>query len=135
MSLAASLSSQGARNVLGGALQACCSAPYKTGYLRDGFCHSPKGDTGRHTVCAVVTDEFLAFSAARGNELRVPHPAAQFPGLRGGMKWCLCVLRWREALVHGVAPPVILEATNQDALTFVTIEDLNAHKWTPQEEL
>jgi uncharacterized protein (DUF2237 family) len=117
------------KNVLGGELESCCTDPM-TGFYRDGFCKTGANDVGRHTVCAELTDEFLEFSLSRGNDLITPHPEFGFPGLKAGDKWCLCVLRWREALEAGVAPPIILEATNQASLQHVTIEDLkeNARK-------
>jgi uncharacterized protein len=111
------------KNVLGGKLQSCCTDPM-TGFYRDGFCKTGVNDPGRHTVCAEVTDEFLEFSLARGNDLVTPHPEFGFPGLKAGDKWCLCVLRWREAFKAGCAPPVVLEATNEAALQHVSLEDL-----------
>ena len=114
------------KNVLGGKLESCCTDPM-TGFYRDGFCKTGVNDVGRHTVCAEVTDEFLEFSKSMGNDLITPHQEWGFPGLKAGDKWCLCVLRWREALEAGVAPPVILEATNQASLQHVTIEDLEKH--------
>jgi len=111
------------KNVLGGELQICCTSPV-TGFYRDGYCKTGEDDVGRHTVCAVVTDEFLEFSVAAGNDLVTPHPEWGFPGLKSGDKWCLCVLRWKEALEAGVAPPVVLEATNEAALQYVTLSEL-----------
>ncbi len=98
-----------------------------TGFYRDGFCHTGPGDIGLHTVCVVVTDEFLQFSRRRGNDLITPAPDYQFPGLKAGDKWCLCVSRWAEALEAKMAPPVVLEATHASALEFVSLEDLQAH--------
>lgn len=98
-----------------------------TGFYRDGFCRTGHQDLGRHTVCAVVNDEFLEFSVAAGNDLVTPHPEFGFPGLVAGDKWCVCVLRWKEALDAGVAPPVVLEACDESALQFVSLEDLKAH--------
>jgi uncharacterized protein (DUF2237 family) len=115
-----------ARNVLGGPLAPCCEDP-ATGFFRDGYCHTGPQDVGSHTVCARVTDEFLAFSRRSGNDLSTPRPEYQFPGLVAGDRWCLCVLRWREALVAGVAPPVILAATHEKALRAVTLEQLQLH--------
>ena len=102
-----------ARNVLGLPLKTCCLSP-KTGWFRDGSCRTDAHDHGRHLVCAQVTNEFLQFSLLRGNDLMTPRPG--FPGLKPGDKWCLCVLRWSEAFEHGVAPPVVLEATHENAL-------------------
>ena len=115
-----------ARNVLGEALQLCCSAPV-TGFFRTGSCETGPQDLGRHVVCAEMTEAFLAFSAERGNELREPHPAAAFPGLQPGDRWCLCASRWREALEAGVAPPVDLDATHAAALEIVSLDDLLRH--------
>jgi uncharacterized protein len=119
------------RNVLGSELQCCCMSP-RTGFYRDGYCQTGPEDVGRHTVCAVVTDEFLALSASRGNDLRTPALAYGFPGLKQGDKWCLCVLRWKEALDDGVAPRVVLEACHENALQHVTLEQLRAHSVTAQ---
>ena len=116
----------GARNVLGGPLATCCTAPM-TGFYRDGNCHTGPQDTGTHVVCARVTQAFLEFSVARGNDLVTPVPQLRFPGLNPGDKWCLCALRWKEALDAGVAPPVVLAATHEKALDFVTLEDLKRH--------
>ena len=113
----------GARNVLGGPLATCCTAPL-TGFYRDGSCHTGPQDLGTHVVCAQVTQEFLEFSVARGNDLVTPVPQFHFPGLKPGDKWCLCALRWKEALDAGVAPPVVLAATHEKALEFVSLEDL-----------
>jgi uncharacterized protein (DUF2237 family) len=115
-----------ATNVLGTELQACCFDP-KTGYFRDGYCKTRIDDVGTHVVCAVVTQAFLTFTKSRGNDLETPFPQYDFPGLKPGDKWCLCVLRWKEALDAGVAPPVVLEATHKIALKYVTLEDLNNH--------
>lgn len=115
-----------ATNVLGTTLQACCFDP-KTGYFRDGYCKTRMDDVGTHVVCAVVTKEFLTFTKSRGNDLETPFPQYDFPGLKPGDKWCLCVLRWKEALDAGVAPPVVLESTHKVALKYVTLEDLKNH--------
>jgi uncharacterized protein (DUF2237 family) len=113
-------------NVLGHDLRPCCRDPL-TGFYRDGYCRTGPGDTGLHTVCAVMTEEFLAFSAAQGNDLVTPHPEWDFPGLRPGDRWCLCVTRWKEAFEAGVAPFVDLEATHTSTLEFVELRDLQAH--------
>lgn len=115
-----------AKNVLGTHLESCSVDPM-TGFFRDGCCRSGAEDLGLHLVCAQVTDEFLAFSKRRGNDLITPVPQYQFPGLKAGDRWCLCVLRWREALEAGVAPPVVLESTHISTLEFVDLEDLRAH--------
>lgn len=116
----------GARNVLGGPLATCCTAPL-TGFYRDGSCHTGPQDLGTHVVCAQVTSEFLEFSVARGNDLVTPVPQFHFPGLNPGDRWCLCALRWKEALDAGVAPPVMLAATHEKALEFVSLADLKRH--------
>ena len=115
-----------ARNVLGDALKPCCFDPM-TGYFRDGFCHTIDQDHGSHTVCAVMTDEFLAFSKAQGNDLSTPSPEYGFPGLKAGDKWCVCVSRWEEAFVVGKAPKVVLESTHERALEVVELAELRAH--------
>lgn len=119
-----------ARNVLGGPLECCCASP-PTGFFRDGYCHTGPQDVGSHTVCAQVTEEFLRFSVERGNDLVTPHPQWRFPGLKPGDRWCLCASRWREALLAGVAPPVILTACHEGALRFVGIAALQAHALPP----
>lgn len=114
------------RNVFGEPLLPCSTAPL-TGFYRDGCCETGPDDTGSHTVCAVMTAEFLTFSRSRGNDLSTPRPEFRFPGLRPGDRWCLCVTRWREAHRAGLAPLVILEATHEAALRVVSLEDLVAH--------
>ncbi len=115
-----------ALNVLGTALLACSFDPL-TGFFRDGCCNTDDHDQGTHVVCARVTAEFLAYSRQRGNDLSTPRPEYRFAGLQPGDRWCLCALRWKEALVAGVAPPVQLEATHAKALTVVTLAQLQAH--------
>lgn len=115
-----------ARNVLGSALECCCTAPI-TGFYRDGYCYTGAGDMGAHVVCAQMTAEFLAFTKAQGNDLSTPVPAFSFPGLQPGDRWCLCAPRWQEALEAGLAPPVVLEATHASALEYVSLNDLKAH--------
>lgn len=114
------------RNVLGGPLAPCSTEPM-TGWFRDGCCRTDEQDQGRHTVCALMTAEFLMFSAGRGNDLLTPRPEFGFPGLRPGDRWCLCASRWKEALDAGVAPQVDLEATHARTLDTVTLEELLAH--------
>jgi uncharacterized protein len=116
-----------ARNVLGGELLPCSYDPL-TGYFRDGCCNTDESDQGSHLICVRVTAEFLAFSSQRGNDLVTPQPAHRFAGLKPGDRWCLCANRWREALEAGVAPPTILEGTHENALEFVTLEQLQKHK-------
>ena len=111
-------------NVLGEALQPCCFNPM-TGYTRNGSCETVDNDYGVHVICANLTTEFLEYSKVQGNDLMTPTP--YFPGLKAGDQWCLCAVRWREALQAGVAPPVVLGSTHQKALQFVTLEDLKSH--------
>ncbi len=115
-----------AKNVLGTELQPCSMKPL-TGYFRDGCCTRGSDDDGLHLVCAVMTNEFLAFSVSRGNDLVTPMPHYMFPGLKAGDRWCLCVQRWKEAMEAGVAPKVVLESTHMSTLEFVDLEDLQKH--------
>lgn len=115
-----------ARNVLNEPLQTCCESPM-TGFYRNGCCDTGPGDSGIHTVCAEMTAEFLAFSKARGNDLRTPLPQYDFPGLTPGDCWCLCVLRWKEAYEAGMAPRVKLAATHISTLEFVELEELREY--------
>ena len=115
-------------NVLGGPLEPCGMDPM-TGFMRDGHCRLGPGDRGIHTVCAVMTAEFLEFSREVGNDLSTPRPEFHFPGLVPGDRWCLCAGRWKEALEAGCAPPVILEATHLATLEFVDREDLEGKVW------
>lgn len=110
-------------NVFGEPLQTCSKSPI-TGYFRDGCCETGPTDRGRHIVCAVMTDEFLAYSKAQGNDLTTPLTIYNFPGLKAGDQWCLCLERWREAYKAGKAPKVVLEATHQIALERVEISVL-----------
>ena len=115
-----------AENVLGGKLKACCFNPM-TGYLRDGYCQTLAQDTGTHVVCAVVTEKFLSYTRSKGNDLTTPIPQWQFPGLKPGDKWCLCISRWLEAENAGMAPGVVLAATHIKALEFTTLELLQRY--------
>ena len=110
-------------NVLGSPLENCSLSPI-TGFKRDGTCHTPDQDLGVHGVCSVVTEDFLKFTKSRGNDLSTPKPMFGFPGLKPGDRWCLCATRWREALDNGAAPPVILSATSETVLDFVSLDDL-----------
>lgn len=114
------------RNVLGGLLSDCSHVPL-TGYFRDGCCRTDDSDQGLHTVCAVMTQDFLDFSRSRGNDLSTPRPEYGFPGLRPGDRWCLCAARWQEALQAGKAPRVVLAATHEATLRVVRLADLQAH--------
>ncbi|MFO1127241.1 MAG: DUF2237 domain-containing protein [Rhodospirillales bacterium] len=111
------------RNVLGEPLTTCSYAPM-TGFYRTGCCETGAEDLGLHTVCVEVTADFLAFSKARGNDLSTPRPEYGFPGLVPGDRWCLCAARWREALEAGMAPRVVLRATNVATLSVVALADL-----------
>jgi uncharacterized protein len=113
------------RNVLGGELADCSHDPV-TGFYRNGCCETGPDDAGVHTVCARVTEEFLTYSAERGNDLT--RAGAGFPGLKPGDRWCLCASRWQEALEGGVAPPVVLEATHARTLEWVDLADLEKHR-------
>jgi uncharacterized protein len=115
-----------AKNVLGKPLATCSEDPM-TGFYRDGCCNTGAEDMGLHLVCTVVTEEFLEFSKARGNDLSTPMPQYAFPGLVEGDRWCLCVLRWKEALEAGMAPKVVLAATHISTLEFVDLEDLTKY--------
>ncbi|MEZ5657647.1 MAG: DUF2237 domain-containing protein [Burkholderiaceae bacterium] len=117
-------------NVLGGALLACSYDPL-TGFERDGCCDAHPQDPASHTICARVTEAFLAFSSSVGNDLSTPRPQWRFAGLRPGDRWCLCASRWLQAYEAGVAPPVILEATHASALEIVPLEALMMHAWRP----
>jgi uncharacterized protein len=117
---------EAAQNVLGGELQSCCMDPI-TGFYRNGRCDTGPQDRGVHVVCARVTQEFLDYSAGCGNDLKTPRPEFGFEGLKPGDQWCLCAARWKEALEAGVAPPVVLEATHQKALDYVSLEVLQRH--------
>ena len=95
-----------------------------TGFFRDGCCNTSREDIGSHTVCAVMTAEFLEFSKSSGNDLSTPMPEFGFPGLRPGDRWCLCAPRWQEALSANAAPRVVLRATEAGALEFCRLDDL-----------
>jgi uncharacterized protein (DUF2237 family) len=113
-----------ARNVLGTPLEVCGNDPV-TGFYRNGCCDTGQEDAGMHVVCAVMTEEFLKFSRQRGNDLITPRPG--FAGLHAGDPWCLCAMRWLEAYRAGVAPPVLLTATHENALKVVPMEALETH--------
>jgi len=115
-----------ARNVLGSELEPCGFDPL-TGFTRNGCCDSHGEDLGVHLVCARMTDEFLAFSTAQGNDLVTPVPEYGFTGLQAGDRWCLCAARWQEAFEAGVAPPVLLAATHARAVEWCSLEALRAH--------
>lgn len=112
--------------MLGGELETCSDIPL-TGFYRNGCCDTGAEDDGFHTVCVLATEKFLAFSKERGNDLSTPAPEFGFSGLRPGDRWCLCAMRWREALEAGIAPPVLLRATHEATLEFVDLADLQIH--------
>jgi uncharacterized protein (DUF2237 family) len=114
------------RNVLGQPLASCSTEPM-TGFFRDGCCGSSPEDRGMHTVCAVMTMEFLVFSRASGNDLSTPRPEYQFPGLLPGHRWCVCAQRWKQAVDAGVVAPVHLEATHEMVLELIPLEVLLRH--------
>ena len=122
-----------ATNVLGTQLQTCSTDPL-TGFYRDGCCNTGAQDVGLHLVCIEATDEFLAFSKSRGNDLSTPIPEYRFPGLTEGDRWCLCVQRWQEAHAAGFAPRVHLEATHISALEFVDLEVLQEYAVDAQQQ-
>ncbi|MEZ5277463.1 MAG: DUF2237 domain-containing protein [Opitutaceae bacterium] len=115
-------------NVLGEPLEVCSVDPL-TGFYRDGCCRTGGEDLGMHTVCAVMTEEFLDFSVRAGNDLSTPRPEFGFPGLEPGDRWCVCLGRWVEAYRAGAVAPVILEATHISALEFVSLDDLQSAEW------
>ena len=115
-----------ARNVLGGVLGTCSTSPM-TGFFRDGCCNTAPQDVGSHTVCVVLTAEFLAFSKASGNDLSTPVPEWGFPGLKPEDRWCLCAPRWQEAFEAGAAPRVVLTATHEGALDHCELAELKRH--------
>jgi len=117
-------------NVLGGPLRPCSSEPL-TGFYRDACCNTGEEDRGLHTVCAIMTEEFLTFSRSAGNDLSTPMPDYGFPGLRPGDRWCLCAARWKEALDAGYPPYVVLESTHAATLQIVTLAALRRYAWQP----
>ncbi len=115
-----------AKNVFKDKLEVCCTSPM-TGFFRTGSCETGQQDFGTHVVCARMTKEFLQYTKFRGNDLSTPVPESNFPGLKPGDQWCLCVSRWKEAFEDGVAPPVVLAATHEAALKVVSLKDLQKH--------
>ncbi len=114
------------RNVLGGQLEPCSVKPV-TGFYRNGCCDTGREDVGSHTVCAVMTADFLAFSKSSGNDLSTPMLDYGFPGLRPDDRWCLCAPRWQEAFIAGKAPRIVLRATHEGALAYCALADLKRH--------
>ena len=117
------------KNIFGEKLITCSKSPL-TGFFRNGCCDTDNSDLGMHTVCVIVSKEFLLFSKSKGNDLSTPVPEFGFTGLKPGDKWCLCALRWKEAYENSIAPKVILEATNEKTLEVIKIKDLidNSYK-------
>lgn len=115
-----------AKNVLGTEIVPCSIDPM-TGFYRNGCCDTGAQDVGLHIICVQVTEDFLSFSAAVGNDLSTPNPMYQFPGLKPGDRWCLCALRWKEAYENGMAPKVVLESTHMSMLEFMDLEVLQSH--------
>ena len=113
-------------NVFGDKLEPCCNNP-KTGFFRNGLCDTCSEDFGFHTVCIMVTKEFLEFSKKMGNDLSTPRPEFNFPGLKPGNRWCLCAMRWKEAYEQGKAPPVFLESTHEATLKLVDFNILQQY--------
>ena len=110
-------------NIFDEPIDECCSNPI-TGFFRDGFCHTGKHDIGLHIVCSLITNDFLSFSKARGNDLSTPKPEFNFPGLKEGDSWCVCAERWKEAYEHGFAPKVFLRRTHKKASSIINIQIL-----------
>ena len=108
-------------NIFNEPLEACSFDPV-TGFFRSGCCETSEQDTGSHTVCAIMTEEFLKFSKSKGNDLSTPVPAFDFPGLNSGDRWCLCAARWLEAYDASSAPLIIAKATNKRALEIIPME-------------
>lgn len=111
------------KNLAGGPLRSCSTHPL-TGFFRDGCCSTGPQDVGSHTVCTVMTAEFLEFTKSRGNDLSTPNPEYGFPGLKPGDRWCVCAARWQEAFDAGVIGPVVLDATNEAAAGIASGDDL-----------
>lgn len=112
------------KNVLGTALQTCCTDPL-TGFYRDGKCNTGPDDAGKHTVCVTVSDEFLNHQASIGNDLITPRPEFGFPGLKAGNNWCVCIDLWKKSYDMGITVPVRLEATHENALQTVSLDELS----------
>jgi hypothetical protein len=115
------------KNVLGTELKSCCNDPL-TGYFRDGYCRTDETDSGTHVLCAIMTQEFLNYSASRGNDLITPRPQWNFPGLKPGDKWCLCVSRWLEAVDADKAPKILLNCCHERALEYTALELLKNYE-------
>ena len=121
------------KNILGSPLIACGQDPV-TGFFRDGYCNTSHHDKGTHVLCAVVTETFLNYTRSKGNDLSSPNAQFRFPGLQPGDRWCLCVLRWKQALDAGVAPPIDPHCTHEKALDYVDLEVLLKHQISVSEQ-
>ena len=115
-------------NVLGTKLEVCSCKPL-TGWYRDGYCKYDSNDGGNHSICCVMNDNFLNYSKSQGNDLTTPIPEYSFPGLKNGDHWCICLERWKEAGDDGLAPLVILEATNIIVLDSLTLNELKKYQY------
>jgi len=115
-------------NVLGHKLELCSCSP-KTGWYRDGYCHFDPNDSGQHTICCVMSNNFLNYSKSQGNDLVTPAPQYSFPGLKPGDRWCVCLERWKQALLDGLAPQVVLESTNEVVLESIPLETLKKYRF------
>jgi uncharacterized protein (DUF2237 family) len=113
-------------NIYDEPLQSCCTAPM-TGYYRNGFCQTGSDDRGTHVVCAEMTEDFLSYTKSKGNDLSTPIPAYDFPGLKPGDRWCLCIIRWLEAEKAGIAPKINLKSTNKKALEYTNLKMLEKY--------
>ena len=120
-----------ALNVLGNKLLACNCKPM-TGWFRDGFCHFDPRDRGKHTICCVMNINFLNYSKSQGNDLITPMSEYAFPGLKSGDHWCICLERWKQALLDGLAPEVVLESTNEVVLNSVPLEILKKYQYNKE---
>jgi len=116
------------KNVFGKKLEVCGCSPI-TGWYRDGFCKFDINDRGNHSICCVMTDNFLNYSKSQGNDLITPFPEYSFPGLKKDDHWCICLERWKQAKQDGLAPLVILEATNIKVLESVALDELKKYQY------
>lgn len=114
------------RNVMGGPLEPCGTDPM-TGWFRDGCCNTDPGDVGSHTICAVVSREFLDHQTSIGNDLATPHPEYRFPGLKPGDRWCVTAANWLRAHMDGAASPVVLASTHELATQIVPLDILRMY--------
>ena len=122
------INNQNQLNVLGEEIE-ICSCAHMTGWFRDGFCNYDKNDGGNHSICCVMDDNFLKYSKSQGNDLITPMPIYSFPGLKDGDHWCICLNRWKQALLDGLAPKVVLESPNIVVLESVPLEKLKEYQF------